>query len=127
MQMQITWNISLLAESGQWDPMLWGGIGIAGVLVLGGGLLWFRHNYHPDRVRKGGRAPEAFSMDNIEELRRGGMISDEEFRSLRITSLGLDIAGTGEDNSTLSAPRNVDDAKVESGGIDTPQDSKESQ
>lgn len=95
------------------------------VLLLGFGLLWFRRKYHPDSM-PGGNEASSFSMKSIEEMRAGGMISDEEFRRLRASSLGLDASMVDKDNSTLSTPADVDDGTEEPIADNEPQDYKES-
>jgi len=114
MEMDISRAILLPpAASSHWDSMVWSSIGIAVVLILGAGLMWFRRKYHSDSAGGAGGPSGTFSMDSIEEMHRSGMISDEEFRRLRNRSLGLDTGGPNGDNSTSSAPLNVDDSKGE--------------
>ena len=95
-----------VAVSGYSGALIWGSIGVVVVLLLGFGLLWFRRKYHPDSMSDGGLT-SGFSIRSIEEMRTGGMISDEEFRRLRAGSLGLDAPVVDSDNSTLSTSGDV--------------------
>jgi len=113
------------AAPGYHGVLTWGSIGVVMVLLLGFGLLWFRMKYHPDSM-PGNNRISSFSMENIEEMRTGGMISDEEFRRLRASSLGLDSPEADYDNSTLSTPADVDDGTEEPVSSNKPQDYKES-
>ena len=110
---------------GHYGVLIWGSIGIVMVLLLGFGLLWFRRKYHPDSMSDENRT-SSFSMQSIEEMRAGGMISDDEFRRLRVRALGLDASEADNDNSTLSTPGDVDDGTEELDISNMPQDHKES-
>ena len=119
-------NISTaVCAAGYYGVLIWGSTGFLMVLLLGFGLLWFRRKYHPDSM-PGGNEASSFSMKSIEEMRAGGMISDEEFRRLRASSLGLDASMVDKDNSTLSTPADVDDGTEEPIADNEPQDYKES-
>ena len=110
---------------GHYGALIWGSIGVVMVLLLGFGLLWFRRKYHPDSMFDDNRT-SIFSMRSIEEMRAGGMISDDEFRRLRAGSLGLDAPAADSDNSTLSTSGDVDDGTEEPVSGNKPQDYKES-
>ena len=99
-------------ESADYGVLIWGSIGIVMVLLLGYGLLWFRRKYHPDSS-SGANMISSFSMRSVEEMRAGGMISDDEFRRLRVVSLGLEVPAVDSDNSILSTPGDVDDGTEE--------------
>ncbi|MDP6633451.1 MAG: hypothetical protein QGG42_00960 [Phycisphaerae bacterium] len=103
------------------DVLFWGSIGFVMVLLLGFALLWFRRKYHPDGM-VGGDDSVSFSMKSIEEMRAAGAISDGEFRRLRASSLGLAPPADDNDNSTLSAPADVDDGVEELDPSDKPQE-----
>ena len=113
------------AAPGHYGSLIWGSIGVVAVLLLGFGLLWFRRRYHPDSMSTD-NPTTSFSMRSIEEMRAGGIISDAEFRRLRAVSLGLYAPVVDSDNSTLSAPGDVDDGTVEPVVGNKPQDHKES-
>ena len=105
--------------------MIWGGVAMVAVLLLGFGMLWFRRKFHPDSVLRED-TPASFSIENIEKMRADGIISDDEFRCLRAGALGLDAPKVDNDNSTLSSPTDVDDATEELDLSNEPKDYKES-
>ena len=109
----------------QYEVLTWGLIGVVAIILLGFGLLWFRGKYHPDRIAADSLTA-SFSMQSVEEMRNGGLISDEEFRRLRSRSLGLDPPVTDNDNSALSRARDVDDGTEEPVSSNDSQDHKES-
>jgi hypothetical protein len=113
------------AAPGYYGVLLWGSTGVVMVLLLGFGLLWFRKKYHPDSLSDDNKT-STFSMQSIEEMRAGGIISDDEFRRLRASSLGLDAPMADNSNSTLSTPADVDDGTEELDSSNEPQDHKES-
>jgi hypothetical protein len=115
----------ICAAGGYYGVLIWGSTGFVMVLLLGFALLWFRKAYHPDSV-PGNNEASSFSMKSVEEMRAAGMISDEEFRRLRASSLGLDAPMTDKDNSILSTPADVDDGTEELDSSNEPQDYKES-
>jgi len=109
------------------EVMLWGAMGFVVVLFLGFVLMWFRRKYHPDNVSADTSAL-SFSMRSIEEMRDSGAISEDEFRRLRASSLGLappTSDNADKDNSALSGPVDVDDAVEELDASDDSQDQKE--
>ena len=110
---------------GHYGALLWGSIGLVMVLLLGLALMWFRGKYHPGGMLDENRT-SSFSMRSIEEMRAGGMISDDEFRRLRAGTLGLDAPVIDSDNSTLSTSGDVDDGTEEPVSDNKPQDHKES-
>ena len=116
----------LQAASGHSEVMFWGSIGFVAVLFLGFALLWFRRKYHPENVSSD--VPSmSFSMRSIEQMRDAGQISEDEFRRLRASSLGLASSNTDNDNSASSEPVDVDDEPAEADQDDQQQeDNKES-
>ena len=111
-------------SSGHYGALLWGSIGLVMVLLLGLALMWFRRKYHPGGMLDEKRT-SSFSMRSLEEMRAGGMISDDEFRRLRAGALGLEPQAVDDDNSTLSTPGDVDDGTEEPDADNKPQDHKE--
>jgi len=95
-----------------WDFVL-GGVLMAVLLFLGVVVApWVRRKYHPSNIddSPGG---SCFDIEHLEKMHRDGLITKEEFRSLRRAALGLDITGVKADNSTLSAPTGGDDEESE--------------
>jgi len=113
------------AAPGPYGVLIWGSTGVLAVMLLGFGLLWFRRKFHPDSMLNDNQPP-SFSMQSIEEMRAEGIISDDEFRRLRVSSLGLDSPVADNNNSTLSTPTDVDDGTEELDSSNEPQDYKES-
>ena len=109
---------------GHYGALLWGSIGLVMVLLLGLALMWFRGKYHPGGMLDENRT-SSFSMRSLEEMRAGGMISDDEFRRLRAGALGLEPQAVDDDNSTLSMPGVVDDGTEEPDPGNKPQNHKE--
>ncbi len=97
-------------SSEAYNVLIYGGLLI--LAIIGGGLAivyW---------VRRSLRSPQdepvaGFSIDNIEELRNSGLISDEEFRNLRTKALGVGKPAGEKDNSSLSYPPLDDDEKLD--------------
>jgi len=112
------------AAPGYYGVLIWGLTGVVMVLLLGFALLWFRRKYHPGGM-SGDNKASIFSMKDIEDMRAGGMISDDEFRLLRAASLGLEAPDADNDNSILSMPNDVDDGTEELVSHNEPQDHKE--
>jgi len=106
--------------------LFWGSIGFVVVLLLGFALLWLRRKYHPENISME-TSTLSFTMQSIEEMRDAGVIDDDEFRRLRVSSLGLTPPMTDNDNSDLSGPVDVDDGLSGHDSIDKQQeDNKES-
>lgn len=103
-----------------WDFVI-GGVLMALLLFLGVVVApWVRRKYHPSNIgdSSGG---SCFDIDHLERMYRDGLITNEEFRSLRRAALGLDIAGVKADNSTSSAPCGGDDEESEVNAADAGQ------
>jgi hypothetical protein len=96
-----------------WDFVL-GGV-LLGVLIVVGVVIvpWVRRRYHPSNAG-GADTGSPFDIERLERMRRDGLITREEFRSLRRAALGLDMKSAKEDNSTSSAPGGRDDDVCES-------------
>ena len=110
---------------GHSEVLFWGSVGVVAVLFLGFALMWFRRKFHPENSA-GGSPLTIFSMESIEEMRDSGAISDDEFRRLRVSSLGLAPQATDKDNEALIRPVDVDDGVEDSDSSDDSQDKKES-
>lgn len=112
--------MSILSEM---DPSAYKAI-IAGlvliVLLLGAWpvLLWLRRRA---LIREYGDRPGGFSMEDLEELRRTGRISDEEFSRIRRSLLGLPPASPETDGDSSAPPSGDDDTQDRQG----PQDSND--
>ena len=72
-------------------------------------LLWLKRRL--SRREAGGGS--GFSIEELEEMRRSGRISTEEFRRLRSVLLGLQGAGAPKGESELSNSPGSDDEKAE--------------
>ena len=96
------------------DGLTWhlaiGGVLILAMVVSGSILIpWLRR-----RLRGPGPGGEqapggGFTIERLEAMRRRGGISDEEFRVLRRSALGLDGVGGETHNSASSRPAEGDD------------------
>jgi len=93
--------------------LLYGGVLILAIAGLGLVVLWTRRRYYgPER---GAEQPDsAFSIEALEEFRRAGEISEEEFRSLRHAALGLGARVRKNDSSASSFPIRDDEGKTDS-------------
>ena len=84
-----------------------GGLLVLAMVLVGGVLLpWLRRRWRPSRD---GRSAAGFSIDRLEAMRRDGEISDEEFRVLRRSAMGLGVKAAKTDNCESSAPVVGDD------------------
>jgi hypothetical protein len=81
------------------------------VLVIGGSVVvpWLRRRFHPSGRARQGAGGAGFTMDRLEAMRRGGEISEEEFRVLRRSALGLDRGAGKTQDSASSRPTGRDD------------------
>jgi len=79
---------------------------IAAILAGGMVVMLLRRRYHPSRQEE--RAP-GLSMKTIEDLRRDGQISEEEFQRLRDVALGVRSGRAKPPISTSSGPTESDD------------------
>ncbi len=109
---------------GYQEVLVWGSMGVVAVVLMGFGLLWFRRRYHPDSVA-GETSGSSFSIQSVESMRDRGLISEEEFRRLRVKSLGLDAPVTDNENSALSRASDVDDGAQEPQDVDTSNESQD--
>jgi hypothetical protein len=87
------------------EIVLWGGLVLVAVMLVGIVLLWLRRKY-----RNGGDTgpSTAFSIASLEQMRQRGEISDEEFKALRLRALGLS-ASPRTVEATSSEPPTGDD------------------
>lgn len=91
-----------------WTQRLLYGVGLILVIsVLGFGLSALRRWHH--RTRDQDAEDPGFSIEQIENLRETGRISDEEFASLRRVALGLDEPSRPADNSVTSGNQPADE------------------
>jgi hypothetical protein len=96
-----------------WEFVL-GGVILTVLLIVGLVVSpWIRRRYHPSNV-DGLDGGSVFDIEGLERMRRAGLITEEEFRSLRRAALGLDRKASKADNSTSSAPGGRDDEVSES-------------
>jgi hypothetical protein len=110
--------ISLGATSGAADhatELIVGSVVLIVVIVVAGGLVvpWIRSRYHPSARRQDGTQAGGFEMEHIQDLRRRGEISEEEYRRLRRLALGLPPVKAETKDSTSSDPlTGVDDVGI---------------
>ncbi len=117
---------AVLATSQVWDLLLWFGATIAAVIALGVVLLWARK--YALAGLKGGAAPKGeMSIEKLEEMRDRGVISREEFSSLRKAALGLGVrAGVadppakGRGGGLTPPPCDVDEKEADASGQSPP-------
>lgn len=104
-----------------WDFVI-GGVLMAVLLIVGVVVApWVRRKYHPSNI-DGSYGRSVFDIDRLERMRREGLITDEEFRTLRRAALGLDITAAKAENSTSSAPAWGDDEESASKTADPGQE-----
>ncbi len=90
-------------------------LAIGGLLILamvvGGSVLapWLRRRLHPSSRMRDETLGRGFTIERLEAMRRDGEISDEEFRVLRRSALGLDAGAGKTHNSASSSPTKRDD------------------
>ena len=106
----LAWQEGVSAGADGPRKMLLGGVILIGVVLgFGIGVAFARRRYLKARALDGGGEGTGFAIDQIQSLHEAGRISDEEFRTLRNATLGLDTAGKKKDNSVLSAAASPDD------------------
>jgi hypothetical protein len=95
--------------SPQWTVLILAAALIAGFLLLGGLVIWLRRRSLKAQQPDG----PAFELQQLEDLKRMGTVSDEEFRRLRRAALGLPPAepNAAKSSPPLSQPRQDDDGK----------------
>jgi len=84
-------------------------------------LLWLRRRA---LVRQYGRGPAGFSMEDLEELRRTGRISDEEFGRIRRSLLGLPAEKDDAEGSSSCPPSGDDDTQGRQGQQDSSEETQ---
>ena len=72
------------------QTLAWGTVLILAILALGILVLWLRKKYLAGRQPC---ASETFDIAGVEAMHRRGLISDAEFKRLRLKALGLDAPG----------------------------------
>jgi hypothetical protein len=96
---------------------VWLAVTVAAIVVLGVVLLWAQRY-----ARRGGRggpgAPGALTVERLNQMRRDGLVSPEEFSALRRAALGLGPAAAKKAAEGLTqAPPPVDEhGSGEAGG-----------
>jgi len=110
-----------------WDgeALLWGGVAVALLLLLGAGLMWLRRRTCSFGQSEGADAGSGFSIGDLESLKASGLLSDEEFCRLRRAALGLDASEAACDNSCSSAPAELDDSNRGADPAGAPADSED--
>lgn len=99
----MTFRIEILsALSPEYELVLWCAGLLVAVIILGGVVLWLRKWMRSQVRRRTG-----FTAGGLEEMHRSGRISDEEFRALRRSALGLGPAGD-EESKSASRPQGRD-------------------
>ena len=71
-------------QSNAIQAILWGGVLLLAVLVLGVFLLVMRR-----KMLAEAESSSAFSIEDLEAMRKSGHLSDEEFRQLRTVAMGV--------------------------------------
>ncbi|MHC4984909.1 MAG: hypothetical protein ACYTFO_02010 [Planctomycetota bacterium] len=66
------------------ELLLWGFVLIVLLVALAAVVMWARR-----KMKAGPVGDDAFSIKQLERLREAGQLTDEEFRQLRLTALGL--------------------------------------
>jgi hypothetical protein len=94
------------------EIIIWGGIVIAAVLLLGFVLMWVRRKYHPAGGAARPRDEAGFTVDDLERLHASGQISREEFKRLRSVALGLGGASGPAGDSSSSVAVFSDDEEA---------------
>jgi len=98
---------------GSGRALVWSGVLMVVVLALGAMLLVTRWLY----VRwLRARADKAFSMRSLEEMRRSGLISEEEFVRLRRGALGLGRADEEKGQTMSNTDEKLDDETTDAAG-----------
>lgn len=98
-----------------WQIATWGAVLIGIVLALGIGIVLARRRYLKFRGPVSKAEGKGFAIEQVESLHESGQISDEEFRTLRKTALGLDDMVVKKDNSPLSKMPATDDENSDKG------------
>lgn len=81
------------------------------VIVVAGGMLvlWIRSRSLSSR-RQDGTKDGGFAMEHLQDLRRSGQISEEEYRRLRRVALGFgEVKAKTDDSASSAPPAGVDD------------------
>jgi hypothetical protein len=87
--------------------LVYGGVAIGAIVVLGAVLLLIRRRLHAPGLREAESGP-AFTIEQLEAFRRMGTISEEEFSRLRRMALNLG-SPAAEQKNTGSRPAEADD------------------
>jgi hypothetical protein len=76
------------------------------IFVAGFAVLWLRK-----RLRKelDGSRPQAFEIEQVNDMLRNGEISPEEYRRLKRLALGLGLKSSAKDDSQLTEGRKLDE------------------
>jgi len=102
--------------------LIWGTVLILSLLAFWIVLVLLRRRY--GRGASALREP-GLSMEELENLRSSGQISDEEFRALRRAVLGLDVGEAKKGNLPLRPDGKDDDGQDGEGQADAPPDDNE--
>ncbi len=86
------------------DVLVLGCLLIGAALVLGLAVLLLRRWMLRRLDDASGGADRGFPMDALDELRRGGQLSDEEFAAIRRRALGLSKTPAQESDSSVRLP-----------------------
>ena len=96
-----------MAESVPTDYIVYFCLALSAVFAVSGAVIrWIRNAFF--RRDPSQADPLGFSMENIDQLHQAGQISSDEYKMLRMNTMGL-ADGAGEVNSSLSQPLYGDD------------------
>jgi hypothetical protein len=98
------------------ELLTWLGVVVLAAMLMGGVLMWAKK--YAQRALKGGiEPPGQLTIEKLEEMRRSGLISQEEFSSLRRAALGLGrAADKGHSGLTPKLPEADDNRNDEAAG-----------
>ncbi len=95
---------------------------LAVVVIAGAGVLLLRRRM---LLKQCGAGQGAFSVEKLQELRRSGRISEEEFSHLRRSLLGLAGGSVEKDSSSSRGTTGHDDEEDGKDGEEGPCDHRE--
>lgn len=100
----------------------WGVVGMVVILVVGGVLFYVLRRVSVSWQKPQNDVGQGFTMDDLEELRSTGQLSDEEFRTLRAGLVGLGDSPSETSETSSSGVSGDDDGET---GGDEPRSTKE--
>lgn len=107
--------MTVVAASDSAVKMVWAAALIGAVIVLGILLLLARWLYV--RMVYGKIRDEGFALEDLEKMRDAGQISEEEFKQLRRTAIGLAGWGGEKNGDQSRMPQELDDERTDGADI----------